>query len=60
METKGVAFIARKKMIVTQFGEGAWNSFINDLSEKESYFKKNIIPSDLIPIENFYYSPMKC
>jgi hypothetical protein len=55
MEAKGVAFISRKKMIENQFGAEKWNNFIGKIALKKSYFKRNIMSTDLIPIEDFLY-----
>ena len=55
MEAKGVAFISREKMIINQFGEDKWNIFINKIADKNNYFKKTILPTDLIPIDDFLF-----
>ncbi len=54
MEVKGTAFLARKKMMISQFGEEKFNELLNEVSTKDDYFKKNdIIPITLIPVEKF-------
>jgi hypothetical protein len=42
-------------MIITQFGEEKWNSFLDKIAAKSNYFKKTIMSTDLIPINDFLY-----
>lgn len=53
MEVKGAAFVARKDALIKQFGDNAWNSFINDLGEQDKYFQSLILSTTPIPAEKF-------
>ncbi len=53
MEVKGTAFVARKKMIISQFGEEKFKELMNEVIEKEPYFKNDILPFTLIPVDKF-------
>ena len=45
MEVKGVAFLARKQLIINKFGEEKWKQFMNKL--------KTILATTWIPVEKF-------
>jgi hypothetical protein len=53
MEAKGVALLARKKLVSEQFGEDTWDAFLKEYGEKDGYFRTDILPTALIPIDKF-------
>ena len=53
MEAKGVAFQARKQLVCEQFGEDKWNAFLKAYGEKDAYFRTDVLPTALIPIDKF-------
>ncbi len=53
MEVKGMAFAARQKAVVQEFGEARWNQFIKKLAKKDSFFANAIFPSTMIPVASF-------
>jgi hypothetical protein len=53
MEAKGVAFQARKKLVCEQFGEDKWEAFLKEYGERDGYFRTDILPTALIPIDKF-------
>jgi hypothetical protein len=53
MEAKGVAFQARKKLVCEQFGEARWDAFLKAHGEHDPYFRTDVLPTALIPIDKF-------
>ena len=55
MEVKGVAFIARRKLLTTTHGEEKFKELMRELAAQEPYFKEyeNILSTSLIPAEKF-------
>jgi hypothetical protein len=57
MEVKGIAFIARQKLVVAKIGEKKFKELMNELSEKDPYFKNydSILPTSSIPVDKFLF-----
>lgn len=55
MDVKGTAFLARKRMIITQFGEEKFKELLNEAGEMDEYFKKNsdVSSISMIPVNSF-------
>lgn len=55
MNIKGTAFITAKVSMTAAFGEERWNSFLNRLSAKDSFFKNLIMSITPIPVEKHLF-----
>ncbi len=53
MDVKGVAFIAREQFIRAVFGARIWEELITEVRNKIPFFKDHILPSTLIPVQEF-------
>jgi hypothetical protein len=57
MEVKGLAFIARKKLLIAKIGDEKFKEFMNELGRKEPYFKHydDIVAMSSIPADKFLF-----
>lgn len=53
VRVKGTAFIARRKMVVEQFGQKAWDEILAKVATEVPEFRKEIFASGSVPIEAF-------
>ncbi len=53
MNVKGVAYIARKEEIISEFGEERWNDFNKRFEESHPIFEGGILATKWIPVEEF-------
>ncbi len=53
MNVKGYPFIAITKQLKYEFDKEHWNDFFQRFKESHSYFDQGILPTTLIPVEEF-------
>jgi hypothetical protein len=53
MEVKGTAFLARKMMLIEEFGEERYGLFLAEIARKEPIFEQAITATTLIPLRSF-------
>jgi hypothetical protein len=53
MNVKGTAFVTAKATITESFSKERWNAFMAKLASKDYYFKNEIMPDTLLPMNKF-------
>ena len=53
MEVKGTAFLARKSMLVREFGEEKFNTLVAAIGRREPVFTRPILATTILPIAAF-------
>ncbi len=53
MQVKGVAFLARRLMMVQDHGEEAWRGFLSEFARREPLFAQQVMPVTRLPVEAF-------
>ncbi len=53
MEVKGVAFLARKQMMVQAHGEAVWRDFLAEFSQRDPTFDQPVMPVTRLPVDSF-------
>jgi len=53
MEVKGVAFLARRLMVMQDRGEAAWRQFLKEFAEREPVFAQTVMPVSRLPVDAF-------
>lgn len=53
MEVKGTAFLARKAMLIREFGEEKFNAFLAEVGRREPVFTRPILATTVLPIKSF-------
>ncbi|KKM93094.1 hypothetical protein LCGC14_1211850 [marine sediment metagenome] len=53
MNVKGYPFIAITKQLIYEFDKEHWNDFFQSFKESHSYFNRGILPTTMIPVEEF-------
>lgn len=50
---RGIAFESRRRMIESRFGREAFAEYMRSLSERDPFWKQNILATSKIPLDNF-------
>src|SRR4051812_10632361 len=53
MNVKGVAYLARQSLVVTERGQAAWNAFVEDFRRREPSFPEQVLPVTKIEVMVF-------
>jgi hypothetical protein len=53
MKVKGVALLARKNVVIREFGERAWEELWQDMADRYPCFRRPVLATSAVPVDEF-------
>lgn len=53
MKVKGVALLSRKNVVISEFGERAWEELWQEMAERYPCFRRPVLATSAVPVDEF-------